>query len=146
MPSSSVSTETPVQTVSSFDHFVTQWTSTVTVSRGSFRNSSQVHFESPADPPSIEKSHRSSDARGVGPADNTGKSLVSYWPGGIRSLSARAVSLARPLKPREMNLSAISTSLNRNPGAVSARLDRHQSWGFARPAGSFESFASEFIG
>ena len=36
-PSSSVSTETPVQLVSSFDHLVTQWMSTVNVSAGSAR-------------------------------------------------------------------------------------------------------------
>ena len=38
-----MSSETPFQTVSSFDHLVTQWTSTVTVSLGSARNSSRVH-------------------------------------------------------------------------------------------------------
>ena len=42
-PSSSTSTDTPVHVVSSFDHFVTQWMSTVNVSVGSARNSSQVH-------------------------------------------------------------------------------------------------------
>ena len=41
-PSSSVSTETPSQTVSSFDHLVTQWMSTVISSLGSARNSSHV--------------------------------------------------------------------------------------------------------
>ena len=34
---------TPSQTLSSFDQRVTQWMSDVTVTRGSFRNSSQVH-------------------------------------------------------------------------------------------------------
>src|SRR5437763_1889695 len=43
MPSSSVSTETPSQTVSSFDHLVTQWMSRVISSLGKLRNSSQVH-------------------------------------------------------------------------------------------------------
>ena len=41
-PSSSVSTETPSQRVPSFDHFVTQWMSTVGVSAGRLRNSSHV--------------------------------------------------------------------------------------------------------
>ena len=41
-PLSSVSTETPAQLVSSFDHLVTQWMSTVTVSRRQRRNSSHV--------------------------------------------------------------------------------------------------------
>ena len=40
-PPSSVSTETPSQRVPSFDHFVTQWMSTVDVSAGRLRNSSQ---------------------------------------------------------------------------------------------------------
>jgi hypothetical protein len=38
-----VSSETPVQLVPSFDHFVTQWMSTVNVSDGSARTRSQVH-------------------------------------------------------------------------------------------------------
>jgi hypothetical protein len=36
---------------------------------------------------------------GVGPADRTGKSLVTYWPGGTRPAGA---SCRRPRKPREM--------------------------------------------
>ena len=40
--SSSVSTETPFHVVSSFDHLVTQWMSTVTSSLGRARNSSHV--------------------------------------------------------------------------------------------------------
>src|SRR5215510_1357192 len=42
-PASSVSTETPRQVVSSFDHLVTQWMSTVGVSLGSARSSFQLH-------------------------------------------------------------------------------------------------------
>src|SRR5918995_6338198 len=99
IPSSSVSTETPCQTVSSFDHLVTQWMSTVTSSLGSARNSSHVHRRGSSTSPTIEKSQRSSGVRGVGPADRTGKSLVTYWPGGTRLVGA---SVRRPLKPREV--------------------------------------------
>src|SRR3970040_1802373 len=42
-PANSVSSETPFQTVSSFDHLVTQWTSTVIVSLGNAWNSAHVH-------------------------------------------------------------------------------------------------------
>ena len=70
--------ETPLQTVSSLDHFVTQWMSTVGVSRGSARSSSH---DQRADRPLASltvKSHVASDVRGVGPAERTGKSRVSY--------------------------------------------------------------------
>ena len=69
---SSVSTETPCQTVSSFDHFVTQWMSTVTSSLGSARNSSHVQRRGSSTSPTMAKSQRSSDVWGVGPADKTG--------------------------------------------------------------------------
>src|SRR5205809_1094346 len=100
MPSRSVSMETPSQAVSSFDHFVTQWMSTVIVSLGSARSSSHVHRCSSSTSPTIAKSHWSSGVCGVGPAESTGKSLVTYWPGGTRS--GGASSRRRPLKPREM--------------------------------------------
>jgi hypothetical protein len=45
IPSSSVWMETPCHGVSSFDHFVTQWMSTVTSSLGNARNSSHVQRE-----------------------------------------------------------------------------------------------------
>src|SRR5918998_2267755 len=99
-PSSSVSTETPCQTVSSFDHLVTQWMSAVTSSLGSARSSSHVQRRGSSTSPTIEKSHSSSDLCGVGPAERTGKSLVTYWPGGTRPAGA---SWRRPRKPREMS-------------------------------------------
>ena len=86
--------------MSSFVHFVTQWMSTVKVSLGSFRNSSQVHRLGSSTSPTIEKLHSASDNLGVGPADNTGKSWTTCWPGGTRELSATSRRL--PLKPREM--------------------------------------------
>jgi hypothetical protein len=95
-PSSSVSTETPCQTVPSLDHLVTQWMSTVTSSLGNARNSSQAQRRGSSTSPTIEKSHCSSGLCGVGPAERTGKFLVTYWPGGTRSLGA---SSRRPRKP-----------------------------------------------
>ena len=73
--------------MSSFDHFVTQWMSTVTVSAGSSRNSSHVHDTGSSTSPSIRKLHSSSGVCGVGPAESTGKSVSRYCPGG----SARRV-------------------------------------------------------
>ena len=49
-------------------------------------------------PSSIVNSQRSRDMCGVGPADNTGKSVVRYCPGG----SLASAALRRPVKPREM--------------------------------------------
>src|SRR5260370_21999812 len=97
MPASSVSRETPSQTVPSFDQRVTQWRSTVVVSLGSSRNDFQSHFRKSWFPSLIVNSQRSSGTCGVGPADKTGKSVVRYCPGGIVALSA----LRRPENPRE---------------------------------------------
>src|SRR6476620_5087188 len=99
-PSSSVSTETPVHVVSSFDHLVTQWMSTVVVCDGRLLNSSQVHVTGASTAPRRVNVHSSSGVCGVGPAESTGKSDVTYWPGGMRAESAS--SRRRPLKPREM--------------------------------------------
>src|SRR6266571_1259230 len=99
MPSSSASTDTPSQVVSSFDHLVTQWMSRVTDSVGSARISSHVHVLSGSTAPRTEKLHSSSGVCGVGPAESTGKSSTTYWPGGTRS--GGASSRLRPLKPRE---------------------------------------------
>src|SRR5919198_5386780 len=99
-PSSSTSSETPVQLVSSFDHFVTQWMSTVTVSLGSARSSSHVQDTGSSTAPLIVKLHSSSGVCGVGPAESTGKSLTTYWPGGTRPAWAGSISWRRR-KPRE---------------------------------------------
>src|SRR5512133_2044517 len=98
MPSSSVSKEIPLQVVSSFVHFVTQWMSTVTVSDGSARNSSHDHDLGSSTAPAIVKLHSSSGVLGVGPADSTGNSVSTYWPGGTRVGSTPA---RRPRKPRD---------------------------------------------
>src|SRR6476660_1750461 len=93
-----VSSETPSQDVPSFDHRVTQCISTVMVSVGNSRNDFQSHRFKTLLPSSITNSQRSSDTCGVGPADNTGKSVVRYCPGG----SFASAALRRPEKPREM--------------------------------------------
>src|SRR5438445_13179578 len=98
----------PSQLVPNFDHLVTQWMSTVIFSRGSATNSSQVHR---ADCPSglrSVRSHTDRAVRGVGPAESTGKSRVSYWPGGRRA--AAPSGCRRPRKPREMGVMGRSHS------------------------------------
>jgi hypothetical protein len=84
--------------VPSFDHRVTQWRSTVTVSLGSSRNDFQSHRRKTLAPSLIANSHLSSGTCGVGPADKTGKSVVRYCPGG----SFTSAALRRPEKPREI--------------------------------------------
>src|SRR5487761_475716 len=76
--------------------------STVTSSLGSARNSAQLHvFCRPRRP--IEKLQPSRGVCGVGPADRTGKSLVTYWPGGTRpAFSAESWRLR--WNPRETGL------------------------------------------
>ncbi len=90
--------------MSSFVHLVTQWMSTVTVSAGSARNSSHDHERTASVSPSIVNVHSASGVWGVGPADSTGKSLVTYCPGGTREGSA--LSRRRPRNPREIGLIA----------------------------------------
>src|SRR6266404_4033205 len=107
IPARSVSTETPCQTVSSFDHLVTQWMSRVISSLGRARNSSQLQPRGSSNSPLIEKSHSSSEVCGVGPAERTGKSRETYWPGGTRAGSTSAAR--RPRNPRE------TTSLGGTP-------------------------------
>src|SRR5918998_6331773 len=101
-----VSTETASQTVPNLDHLVTQWMSTVTGSRGRAWNSSHVHRADCPPGPRIVKSQVASEVRGVGPAERTGKSRVSYWPGGSRP--AASADRGRPRKPRE-NSDVITT-------------------------------------
>ena len=57
-------------------------------SLGSARNSSQLQRASSSPPSEIVKLQVSSGVCGVGPAESTGKSCVSYWPGGMRPLSS----------------------------------------------------------
>src|SRR5882762_11710947 len=74
--SSRVSTLTPRQRVSSFVHFVTQEMSFTNSCAGSFWNSSHPHEMGCLTSPSILNDHDARDARGVGPAERTGKSLT----------------------------------------------------------------------
>src|SRR5690349_5043422 len=69
----------------------------VTASDGSARSSSHVQPTDSA-PPSIVNVHSSSGVCGVGPADSTGKSSVTYWPGGTRP---PAPSFRLPRNPRD---------------------------------------------
>ena len=94
-----MSSETPRQVVSSFDHLVTQWMSTVTSSWGRAWNSSQVHEDAFRTAPCTLKLQLVCRVRGVGPAESTGKPFVTYCPGGTRAASAGA---RRPRKLREM--------------------------------------------
>jgi len=85
-PSRRVSSETPVQVVSSFDHLVTQWIVDVHRLRRSARKLVPSPSSAPRRPPrGSEKLHVSSGACGVGPAESTGKSSVTYCPGGTRA-------------------------------------------------------------
>src|SRR3712207_9577757 len=84
-PSSRVSTDTPRQTVSTFDHFVTQWMSQVTSSLGSARNSSHVQRRGSSSSPTTEKSHRSRGVWGGGAAGRAGKPRGKDWARGGRA-------------------------------------------------------------
>src|SRR3954463_9160300 len=76
--------------------------STVIVSRGRVANSSHIQrADLPPGPRSV-RSHADSGVCGVGPADNTGKSRVSYWPGGRRAANPSAER--RPRNPREIGV------------------------------------------
>src|SRR5690349_10718106 len=99
MPSST-SSDTPCQVVSSLDQRVTQWMSLVSVSVGRARNSSQVQLFV-SRPPVMENDQPDSGVCGVGPADRTGKSRVTYCPGGTRPAGA---SSRLRWKPREIGL------------------------------------------
>jgi hypothetical protein len=69
------------------------------VSLGRERNSRQVQEIGVFTAPLMAKLHCSSGMRGVGPAERTGKSEVTYWPGGMREGSA--AGRRRPPNPRE---------------------------------------------
>src|SRR5580704_5214796 len=118
--------------VSSLDHRVTQWMSTVTVSVGSAWNSCHVQLFDPSEAPSMENVHLASGVCGVGPADRTGKSWVTYWPGGTRP--AGSASSWRRWKPREIGLKRGDYALRRvmpRPGGI-RREPRHSGWVVSR--------------
>src|SRR5262245_60453628 len=99
---------TPRQRMSSLVHLVTQLMSTTQSRAGNAMNVSHDHRAGSRTRPSIENDQRSSDVRGVGPADRTGKSVVRYWPGGIRSETLPGPAGARrPTNPRVTNCSVM---------------------------------------
>src|SRR5512140_177 len=116
------SMETPVHTVSNFDHLVTQWMSRVIVSCGSAANSSQLHATGGVPRALRVKLHFASGVCGVGPAERTGKSRVSYCPGGSRA--ATPASGRRPRKPREIGDVMVMLRSQR----VLARANRSRDW------------------
>src|SRR5687767_8447222 len=95
-----VSIDMPSQLVPNFDHFVTQWMSVVSRVRGRALNSSQLHCAVLPSTLRSVKLHFVRGVRGVGPAERTGKSFVSYWPGGRRRGSESGGR--RPRNPREI--------------------------------------------
>src|SRR3954449_3776512 len=89
--SSSVSTLTPANHVSNFDHVVTQWMAPRYSEPGSWCASSQVQVVGLATLPSTEMLHVSGAMRGVGSAVSTGQSApTSYFPGGRPGARLRA--------------------------------------------------------
>src|SRR2546430_13662446 len=88
--------------------------SRVISSLGRARNCSQVQTRGWSSSPIIEKSHSWSAVCGVGPAERTGKSRVTYWPGGTRAGFTSAAR--RPRNPRETYVvRSRSTSLGGTP-------------------------------
>src|SRR6478609_8762527 len=95
-PSSSVSSEMPRQVESRLVHLVTQWSALTMSSWGRCVSADQVQVLRVAPPEVIENVHVDRSARGVGPADSTGKPRSRYWPGGMRGSASRL-----PRNPRE---------------------------------------------
>src|ERR1700735_5546441 len=96
--------------------------STVTSSLGRSRNSAQLHVRCRPGRP-MEKLHPSRGVCGVGPADRTGKSLVTYWPGGTRpAFSAESWRLR--WNPRETGLMKAILPHRRNRRHSGPRISR----------------------
>src|SRR6185312_471185 len=97
-PSRRSSISTPLQRVSNLDQVVTQWMSRVSSVWGSALISAHVQLRTGFGPIFRVKRHSSVATRGVGPADNTGKSVTRCCPGGSRL--ALAGASRRPMNPR----------------------------------------------
>src|SRR6516162_4331655 len=82
--------------------------SVLMVAWGSASNSAQFHSPTMASPSSRAKVQFSTFIWGVGPAERTGKSVVTYCPGGSRFFGVCSCRL--DLKPREMGGSLIAAS------------------------------------
>src|SRR5690242_20655509 len=102
--------------------------STVKVSAGSARISSQVHETVRSTAPSTVNDHWSTGTRGVGPALRTGKSATTYWPGGTRAGSTSR--RGRPRKPRETG--GMHRRYARAPGEVNPHTSQSMDWGVGR--------------
>src|SRR5919199_3891624 len=95
--SSRVSTLTPENRVSNFDHVVTQWMAPRYSEAGSRCASSHVQVVGLATLPSTVMLQVSGAIRGVGSAVSTGQSLpTSYCPGGRRGSGLRRPAEKKP--------------------------------------------------
>src|SRR5215218_10708914 len=113
--SSRVSTLTPANHVSNFDHVVTQWISPRYSDGGSACAWSQVHVVGLATRPSTLMLQVSGAMRGVGSAVSTGQSApTSYWPGGSRGSRSRRL-LRNPLLAPGMTVTPLLTSSDGPP-------------------------------
>src|SRR5918997_2636674 len=126
---SRASTVTPSHSVSSLLHLVTQWMSTVMRVFGSAWNSAQDHLASSEPPCWRAKLQSSGRVRGVGPADSTGKSAVTCWPGGTRAAAAASAPPRRPRNPHERggSLMGRASFLDRSARRAAGRAENHQS-------------------
>jgi hypothetical protein len=79
---------------------------TVTCSLGRLRKLSQTQRRCSSVSLVTTSSQSSSAILGVGPADRTGKSSTSYWPGGSSTLERR-----RPVNPRDSVLIVASPAV-----------------------------------
>ena len=113
---------TPRQRVSNFDHLVTQWMSKVRSVCGRASNSVQFQRASCCPPLCTVRDQLSSGVRCVAPAVRTGKSWVTYCPGGSRSVVA-AASRCLPLKP------LVTFTGNSSPRHRGPTLTVAQEWG-----------------
>jgi hypothetical protein len=112
--------------VSNFDHFVTQWMSTVGVSLGSATRSSQLHETGSATAPEIVKLHSSRGVAGVGPAEHrevAGRVLARRQ---ARGVDVRPASTAKAAGDRSHRATVVVSSRdgdNFDTRAESAELD-----------------------
>src|SRR5215216_5517678 len=101
--------------------------STVMVSSASDISSSQVHDVGCSTDPRTVNDQACSGVCGVGPAERTGKSVVTYWPGGRRWGSTTG---RRPWKPREIGdmTNKVKAGRNEIPGkrVVAVSVGPHQ--------------------
>src|SRR2546427_331166 len=117
---------TPSQTLSSFDQRVTQWTSEVTIIRGSCRNSGHVQVTGRSTRPKQRNVHRAGSKRGVRPYVRTGHLAVNVCPGGTRPARAGSACVIRDLPAVQSSESGcgIALTIQRLPEAFLAPRGR----------------------